>query len=154
MKVKIYNGDITKSNADIIAHQTNCKFVMGGGVALAIRNKWPKVYKQYCELGKSENKPSYEWLGTCQIVEVDQHKYVANLFGQDDLGYGRCFTNYDALKEALNDLVWQVEYMDLKTIAFPWLMSCGLAGGNWNIVKPLIEKTFEDLDVEIQYWKY
>jgi hypothetical protein len=33
-------------------------------------------------------------------------------------------------------------------------MSCGLAGGDWNIVKPLIEKTFEDLDIEIQYWKY
>ena len=44
--------------------------------------------------------------------------------------------------------------MELKTIAFPWLMSCGLAGGDWNIVKPLIEKTFEDLDIEIQYWKY
>jgi O-acetyl-ADP-ribose deacetylase (regulator of RNase III) len=154
MEVKIFNGDITKCKADVIAHQVNCQFVMGGGVALAIRKKWPVVYNNYVEMGKQHKKPSNEWLGTCQIVKIDQNRYVANLFGQDDLGYSKCFTNYSALETALKELAWQVEYMGLKTIAFPWLMSCGLAGGDWNIVKPLIEKTFEDLDIEIQYWKY
>lgn len=155
MEVKIYNGDITKCKADIIAHQVNCQFVMGGGVALALRKRWPVVYKKYLEIGKLyTNKPSNKWLGMCQIVEIDQNRYVANLFGQDDLGHGKCFTDYSALETALKELAWQVEYMELKTIAFPWLMSCGLGGGDWNIVKPLIEKIFEDLDIEIQYWKF
>jgi len=155
MEVKIYNGDITKCKADIIAHQVNCKFVMGGGVALALRKKWPVVYKKYIEIKNLyTNKPSNKCLGICQIIEVDQNRYVANLFGQDDLGYGKCYTNYAALETALKELLFHVEYMELKTIAFPWLMSCGLAGGDWSIVKPLIEKTFEDSDIEIQYWKY
>lgn len=154
MDIKIYNGDITKCNADIIAHQVNCKFVMGGGVALALRKRWPVVYKNYIALGEECDKSSEEWLGTCQIVKIDQNRYVANLFGQDDLGYEKCYTNYAALETALKELLFHVEYMELKTIAFPWLMSCGLAGGDWSIVKPLIEKTFEDLDIEIQYWKY
>ncbi len=154
MDIKIYNGDITKCNADIIAHQVNCKFVMGGGVALALRKRWPIVYKNYIALGEECNKSSEEWLGTCQIVKIDQNRYVANLFGQDDLGYEKCYTNYAALETALKELLFHVEYMELKTIAFPWLMSCGLAGGDWSIVKPLIEKTFEDSDIEIQYWKY
>ena len=101
MEVKVYNGDITKCNADIIAHQVNCKFVMGGGVALALRKRWPVVYKKYLEIGKLyTNKPSNEWLGVCQIVEIDQNRYVANLFGQDNLGYGKCFTDYSALETA------------------------------------------------------
>lgn len=155
MEVKIYNGDITKCKADIIAHQVNCQFVMGGGVALALRKRWPVVYNKYLELRNLyTNKPSNKFLGICQIIEVDQNRYVANLFGQDKLGYGKCYTNYAALEQALKELAWQVEYMELKTIAFPWLMSCGLAGGDWNIVKPLIEKIFEDLDIEIQYWKF
>lgn len=154
MDIKIYNGDITKCNADIIAHQVNCKFVMGGGVALALRKRWPVVYKNYIALGEECDKSSEEWLGTCQIVKIDQNRYVANLFGQDDLGYEKCYTNYAALETALKELLFHVEYMELKTIAFPWLMSCGLAGGDWSIVKPLIEKTFEDSDIEIQYWKY
>jgi O-acetyl-ADP-ribose deacetylase (regulator of RNase III) len=154
MDIKIYNGDITKCNADIIAHQVNCKFVMGGGVALALRKRWPVVYKNYIALGEECDKSSEEWLGTCQIVKIDQNRYVANLFGQDDLGYEKCYTNYAALETALKELLFHVEYMELKTIAFPWLMSCGLAGGDWSIVKSLIEKTFEDSDIEIQYWKY
>lgn len=154
MKIKLYNGDITKCNADIIANQVNCKFVMGGGVALALKKKWPIVYNNYIEMGKQYKKTSNEWLGTCQIIKIDQNRYVANLFGQDDLGYGKCYTNYEALETALKELALQVEYIGLKTIAFPWFISCGLAGGDWNIVKPLIEKTFENLDIEIQYWKY
>ena len=154
MEVKIYNGDITKCNADIIAHQVNCKFVMGGGVALALRKRWPIVYKNYIALSEECDKSSEEWLGTCQIVKIDQNRYVANLFGQDDLGYEKCYTNYAALETALKELLFHVEYMKLKTIAFPWLMSCGLAGGDWNIVKPVIENIFEDSDIEIQYWKY
>ena len=58
------------------------------------------------------------------------------------------------IKTALKEVAWQVEYMGLKTIAFPVVNELWLAGGDWNIVKPLIEKTFEDLDIEIQYWKY
>ena len=44
--------------------------------------------------------------------------------------------------------------MGLKTVAFPWGIGCGLAGGDWNIVKPMIENVFENTEVEIQYWKY
>lgn len=152
MEVKVYNGDITECNADIIAHQTNCYFVMGAGVALAIKRKWPIVYEKYKQLGDSEKKKSYKWLGTCQLVEIDQNRYVANLFGQDECGGGQCFTDYDALKEALEELRRYVNYSGLKTIAFPWKIGCGLAGGDWDIVKPMIEDIFKDLDVEIQYW--
>lgn len=128
---------------------------MGGGVALAIRMKWPKVYNEYRQLGKSApNKKSSEWLGTCQLVQLDAEHYVANLFGQDNIGSG-CMTNYDALKEALVSLHNKIQGNEtIKTVAFPWLMSCGLAGGDWNIVKPLVEGVFSDLDIELQWWKF
>jgi O-acetyl-ADP-ribose deacetylase (regulator of RNase III) len=154
MEVKVFQGDITTCEADVIAHQVNCYFVMGAGVALAIRRKWPKVYEQYRELGKTTKNKNYEWLGTCQLVDIDQNRYVANLFGQEECGAGRQFTEYDALENALRELKWHVNYMGLKTVAFPWGIGCGLAGGDWNIVKPMIENVFENTEVEIQYWKY
>ena len=155
MEVKVINGDITNSGANIIGHQTNCFFVMGGGVAWAIRQKWPKVYNEYVALGKSKNCPQSEWLGTCQLVQLDAEHYVANLFGQDDMGHDKCYTNYDALKEALVTLHNEIQGKEwVKTVAFPWLMSCGLAGGDWNIVKPLVENIFSDLDIELQWWKF
>ena len=64
-------------------------------------------------------------------------------------------TNYDALKEALVSLHNKIQGNEMiKTVAFPWLMSCGLAGGDWNIVKPLVEGVFSDLDIELQWWKF
>lgn len=153
MEVKVIQGNIINSNVDVIAHQVNCHFIMGGGVAYALRRAWPEIYRMYKKLGDSvECKPS-DWLGECQIVEIDQDRYVANLFGQEDLGCDKQYTDYDALKESLNKLKFKVEYMGLKTIAFPWGIGCGLAGGDWDIVKPMIEEVFNDTDVEIQYWK-
>ncbi len=44
-------GDIlTPNNTDrvvIVCHQVNCKGVMGAGLALQIKNKFPMVYKNY-----------------------------------------------------------------------------------------------------------
>jgi len=40
-------GDILKVKSGFIVHQVNCQKVMGGGLALAIRKKWPIVYERY-----------------------------------------------------------------------------------------------------------
>ena len=66
----------------ILLHiKVNCQFVMGGGVALALRKKWPVVYNNYVEIGKQYKKPSNEWLGTCQIVGKLIKTDMTNLFG-------------------------------------------------------------------------
>ena len=39
--------DITTERHGLIIHGVNCQGVMGSGVALAIRNKWPVVYDEY-----------------------------------------------------------------------------------------------------------
>ena len=40
-----------------------------------------------------------------------------------------------------------------KTIAMPYLIGCGLAGGDWNIVYNIIEKTLGE-DYEVYLYKY
>ena len=47
-------GNILDAKADAILHQTNCKGVMGAGLALQIRNKYPDVYAKYRILCKEE----------------------------------------------------------------------------------------------------
>ena len=46
----IYNivGDLLKQDkVDIICHQTNCKGVMGAGIAFQIKRTYPEVFKKY-----------------------------------------------------------------------------------------------------------
>lgn len=42
--IKIIDGDLFSSNADVIAHQVNCSSAMNSGIAKQIRNKYPEVY--------------------------------------------------------------------------------------------------------------
>jgi O-acetyl-ADP-ribose deacetylase (regulator of RNase III) len=154
MDIKIYNGDITKCNADIIAHQVNCKFVMGGGVALALRKRWPVVYKNYIALGEECDKSSEEWLGTCQIVKIDQNRYVANLFGQDKYGYdNKRYTSYDGIYDALTSLAVQMMDNGMKSLAFPYKMSSDRGGADWNVILAMIESIFKNTNISIEIWE-
>lgn len=53
--VKIVDGDLFSVTQGIIGHQVNCKGVMGGGVALQVKNNYYNVYKEYRDLC-SKNK--------------------------------------------------------------------------------------------------
>lgn len=45
--IQVIAGDITKAKENIIGHQVNCKGVMGSGVALDLRNKYPAIFDPY-----------------------------------------------------------------------------------------------------------
>ena len=82
MSIKIISGNILTNlptNKDVyICQQVNCRGVMGAGLALKIRRKWPVVYQQYMEI------PAWkEFLGSYQKVRVEPNIHVVNLFGQN-----------------------------------------------------------------------
>lgn len=175
MNVRIIDGNVLDSTADIIAHQVNCQFVMGAGVAKAISRKYPHVYLSYKKLRRNGDllkSDSSQFLGRCHMAaftdpkdkkEQDSNhfeiklRYIANLFGQDQYGNdGKQYTNYQALQCSLYSMKrWALfnPYGDVKTIAFPYGMGAGLGGGDWDVISKMIEDTFRDTDIEIQYWK-
>lgn len=146
--IKEVKGDLLQATENIIGHQVNCQGVMGLGLAAKIKNKYPIVFKRYRQLVNMYNSNKKILLGTAQIIKVDENKYVANLFGQFYYGRGKRHTDYKSLYQALETLKQKAKKHNL-TVALPYGLGCGLAGGNWNIVKGLINKTFEDYEVTI-----
>ena len=129
------DGNILMVKGGIICHQVNCKRVMGGGLALQIKNEYPHVFDHY--------KNSLQLLGTTLISKADDGLLIANMFGQDQFGTHVRQTNYEALYCALVDLQDQCVQLKLPgPIYFPKGMSSALAGGNWNIVIAMIEAIF------------
>lgn len=122
----------------IICHQVNCRGAMGAGLAKLVAQKYPKVYEEYKQLCNS-SKPQ-QLLGTIQICKVNEDLYVCNIFGQDRYGTFKQQTNYNALKTAIDKLikVANEQYPDLQ-IYIPKGMGCKLGGGDWNVVRKLIE---------------
>ena len=153
--------DIFESGADIICHQVNCQGVMGSGVAKQVRDRYPSVYeayKQWCKdlkpqelLGRSQYC-SIQPFSMLEIENVNRElRGIINIFGQKDYGYnGKCYTDYDALKRALNSVHQFVKLFSTDLIiAFPYKFGCARGGGNWNTVYRMIEEEFDDITVLI-----
>ena len=114
--------------------------VMGGGIALQIKNKWPKVYSEYqveCSLFKEDPK---RMVGHVQDILIEDGLVVANCFGQVYPGHG-LMTDYRAWDVILDKLKDLSGFFNLD-LHFPWMIGCGLAGGDWSIMQSKIEKAF------------
>ena len=143
--IKHIKCDIFESGADVILHQVNCQGVMGSGIAKQVREKYPWVYGEYKEACLSSD--SHNLLGFAQHVYIDETHIIVNVFGQDMYGYdGKCYTNYYALRLALENVR---DFNVGKTIAIPYFMGCARGGGDWNVVYQMIEEIFTDNDVLI-----
>jgi O-acetyl-ADP-ribose deacetylase (regulator of RNase III) len=153
MKIVYKTGNLLDAQTDVIAHQVNCQGVMGSGVAKQIREKWANVYTAYraeYDLFTDLNKP---FLGNCQLVQINDNQYVANLFGQNYYGKdGKRYTSYDAIYEALTSLRQQMTNDNLKSLAIPFHMSCDRGGADWKVLIAMLCSVFEETDISIEFW--
>jgi len=137
--VNIIKGDLFETDAKVICHQVNCQGVMGSGVALTVKKKYPKVFEEYKKF--CDESPCVP-LGSVLFVKIASSDLViANLFAQDTYGYdGKCYTVYNALRTCLEQVAknTSIKY----TIAMPYLMGCCRGGGDWSYVLPMIEEIF------------
>lgn len=136
MSLKIIEGNILDITEGVICHQTNTLGIMGGGLALQIKEKWPNIYRTYHNI--CTDYPDF-LLGQCWVdnvgVDGDYTLNVAHLMGQSTIGEGKQ-TNYGALASALANLC-QFSYRGQPY--FPYGMGCGLGGADWKVVSEMIE---------------
>ena len=146
--IKIIDGNLFDSQANIICHQVNCQGVMGSGVAAEVKQRYPHVFQTY----RQDYLDGKLKLGYVCFAEANQNQVIANMCGQDKFGYdGSVYTNYDKLRECLESVYEyaRFEYDVRPVIAFPYKMSCHRGGGDWNVVYKMIEDIFGSFDVEI-----
>lgn len=152
MEVIYKIGNLLNAQTDVIAHQVNCQGVMGSGVAKQIKEKWPDVFKQY---DYHVRMLDHNVLGDCQLVQIKENKFVANLFGQRYYGRENLrYTSYDGIYDALVKLLVQMNLRNSKSISFPYKMSSDRGGADWNVILAMIESVFKDTDIAIEIWKY
>ena len=152
MEIIYKEGNLLDAQTDVIAHQVNCKGVMGSGVAKQIKEKWPNVFKQY---DYHVRMLDHNVLGDCQLVQIKENKFVANLFGQRYYGRENLrYTSYDGIYDALVKLQVYMNTRDCKSIAIPYKMSSDRGGADWNVILAMIESVFKNTDITIEIWKY
>lgn len=147
----IMEGNLLHTPIQIVAHQVNCCGVMGAGVARQIKNLYPEVYYAYASYVKDFTELNdMPPLGECLVQETDDGRHIIlNVFGQDGYGRDKQYTDYEALRKGfVNGIRWvRDEYQNGEyygmlqlTIAIPYKIGCGLAGGDWEVVKNMLER--------------
>ena len=152
--LKHVSGNILTPNLEdrgvIVCHQVNCMGVMGAGLALQVRTKHPEVFGLYRDKCR-QIAAGIGGLGDVQFCSVlaDAGYIVANIFGQDGYGRDKQYTDYAALKKAFQNIAMA---FPMYIIRIPYLMGCGLAGGDWNTVYGIVEETLVTAGVDVEIW--
>lgn len=139
-------GNLLEVKNTILGHQVNCMGVMGGGVALQVKEKYPTVFLEYasfCEIYKDDTS---QLLGKTQFIETEDGHIIANMFSQDDYGRNGCFTDYESVEACMKAVAKRAEKIKA-SVAFPYLYGCYRGGGDWTVVYGIIEKYFKDSEV-------
>jgi len=140
--------DIFKAKIDALLHNCNCFHTMGGGIALAIKNKFHSAYVADLETEYA----SRHKLGLFSVgrVSTDPNiKFIVNLYAQYSFGTDRVQLDYNAFEAGVRRVVTWAEGENPKmVIGIPYGIGCSLAGGSWPSVKKILEKSFMNTTVK------
>ena len=144
-------GDATQpqgTGPKVICHVCNDIGRWGKGFVLAVSKRWPEPEAAYREWHRERENNDFG-LGAVQLVQVEPDICVANMVGQHGiLSKGSTVPiRYDALRTCLERLA--EEALTLGASIHMPRIGCGLAGGTWDRVEPIINDTLCAHDISV-----
>ncbi|WP_417388241.1 macro domain-containing protein [Gimesia sp.] len=155
-RITYLQGDATQPQSKgnrIIAHVCNDLGGWGKGFVLAISKRWPEPEAEYRLWHRERAKNSFE-LGEVQFVNVEQYIWIANMIGQRGMKTGSKGppVRYPAIEECLTKVAEKAAEISA-SVHMPRI-GCGLAGGKWEKIEPLIQQTLCSAEVEVFVYDY
>ncbi|MER8185705.1 macro domain-containing protein [Kitasatospora sp. NPDC094015] len=150
-------GDATApqaKGAKVIAHVCNDLGGWGKGFVLALSRRWPEPEAAYRRWHRERARNDFG-LGALQLVQVQPGLWVANMIGQRGIRTGRSSgppVRYEAIDAALARLA--PEALRLGASVHLPRIGCGLAGGRWELVEPLLRTRLADRGVAVTVYDH
>ncbi|MCC5610999.1 macro domain-containing protein [Nostoc sp. CHAB 5834] len=159
--MKVKTGSLLDVTEGIIVHGCNCQGKMGSGIALFIKNKWPSVYSAYAEefrqrglhlgqlvsVGSTSFASQSETLGLAALTtQLPPGLIAVNAMTQRYYGNDKSvrYVDYDAVRECFRK-VKNLAVQAHVAVNFN-LIGAGLANGNWDEIKLIIDDELGDVD--------
>ncbi|MBU4501421.1 MAG: macro domain-containing protein [Nanoarchaeota archaeon] len=139
----IVGKSIFDTKLQAIVNTVNCDGVMGKGLALEFKRRYPDMFKEYKEKClKGEIKP-----GLLHIYRIDK-KVIINFPTKK---HWKNKSRMEYIEKGLLYLKNNYKAWGLKSIAFPKL-GCDLGGLDWSEVKVLMEGYLKKFDIPIEIY--
>ncbi|WP_439624215.1 macro domain-containing protein [Gemmata sp.] len=138
MVITCLKGDATCPQArgtKIVCHVCNDLGKWGKGFVLAVSRRWKEPEAAYRTWAAAGLK-----LGEVQFVQVEPHIWVANMVGQRGVRTGSSGPpiRYAAVAACLRHVAQKA--LELGASVHMPRIGCGLAGGEWSRIEPLVEE--------------
>ena len=148
--IKLTQGDLLKQDdVDALVNTVNCVGVMGKGIALQFKNKWPANFTAYAAACKAGDvRPGRMFVFDSGAFM--KPNFIINFPTKD---HWREASKMEFIRDGLVDLVEHIRRLGIRSVAVPPL-GCGNGGLNWSEVRPLIEHAFDALpNVEVRLFE-
>ncbi len=145
MSVKIISGNIFTSNCHTIVNTINCVGVMGAGIALEYRLRYPDMYKKYVFLcDKKKINIGVLW------VYKSRKKWILNFPTKKHWRYP---SKIEYLRAGLEKFVDIYKEEGIKSAAFP-LLGSDKGGISPQESLSIMKEYLDELDIYIEIYKY
>jgi len=142
--VKVLIGNLFESKAQTLVNTVNCVGVMGKGIALEFKKRFPDAYKEYVDLcEKGEVK-----LGRPYLHKSLVGPWILNFPTKD---HWRMVTRLGDIVHGLQYLLKHYRSWDIESIAVPPL-GCGQGQLEWRIVGPTLYRYLSEMEIPIELY--
>jgi O-acetyl-ADP-ribose deacetylase (regulator of RNase III) len=136
--IEFREGNLLEADAEALVNTVNTVGVMGKGIALQFKKKFPenfKAYKQACD----EKEVKIGKMFVFSFDRLSNPRYIINFPTKNNW---REKSRLEYVREGLDDLVREVRELGIHSMAVPPL-GCGNGGLDWEEeVRPLMEGAF------------
>ncbi len=139
--LKYYNGTVFNTNAKTLVNTVNCFGVMGAGIALEFKLRYPEMFKKYKEMC---NNGEYK-IGRPRLHKLDK----IEILNFPTKNHWKAPSKMEWIEDGLEYFSHNYKRASITSIAFPKL-GTNNGGLKWELVRPVMEKYFNELeDIEI-----
>ena len=143
-QIKVIKGDIFQSGAQTLVNTVNCVGVMGKGLALEFKKRYPGMYQDYvqrCKKGKVRLGEPY----------LFRQLELPNILNFPTKGHWRSVSRLDDIISGLDYLERHYKEWGIKSIAIPSL-GCQQGQLDWRIVLPVIYGKSSRLEIPVELY--
>ncbi len=141
--IKVTSGDVLSSSAQTLVNTVNCVGIMGKGVALAFKRRYPDMFEDYvrrCDRGDMQ-------MGRPYVYRADDHLIV----NFPTKLHWRAVSRLDDIIDGLNYLEAHYQEWGIKSIAVPPL-GCGNGQLEWAVVGPTLYRHLSRLNIPVELY--
>lgn len=132
--IAFQQGNLLEADVEAVVNTVNTVGVMGRGIALMFKERYPENFKAYAAACKAGEVLTGRMFVTA-TGELSGPKWIINF---PTKRHWRQPSRLEWIEEGLRDLVRVVREKNIRSLALPPL-GCGNGGLDWGDVRPLIE---------------